>query len=54
MAADFTVTLRPGLHARNFLDQLDNDCNTIASPVKESSVRLSLDPGVSSIHAASL
>ncbi|XP_041050078.1 protein FAM13B-like isoform X1 [Carcharodon carcharias] len=54
VTADFTLTLRPDLHARNFLDQLDNDHNTIASAVKETSVRLSLDIGVSSIHAASM
>ncbi|XP_048459823.1 protein FAM13B isoform X2 [Rhincodon typus] len=54
VTADFTFTLRPGLHARNFLDQLDNDHNTIASTVKETSVRLSLDLGVSSMHAASM
>uniref|UniRef100_UPI00398E3932 protein FAM13B isoform X3 n=1 Tax=Pristiophorus japonicus TaxID=55135 RepID=UPI00398E3932 len=54
MTADFTVTLRPGLHARNFLDQLDNDHNTIASTVEETSVKLSLDLGVSSMHAASM
>ncbi|XP_051869698.1 protein FAM13B-like isoform X2 [Pristis pectinata] len=54
MAADFTVTLRPGLHARTFLDQLGNDHNTIASTVDETSVRLGLDLGVSSIHAASM
>ncbi|XP_043559498.1 protein FAM13B-like isoform X1 [Chiloscyllium plagiosum] len=54
VTADFTLTLRPDLHARNFLDQLDNDHNTIASTVKETSVRLSLDLGVSSMHAASM
>ncbi|XP_048398980.1 protein FAM13B-like isoform X2 [Stegostoma tigrinum] len=54
VTADFTLALRPGLHARNFLDQLDNDHNTIASTVKETSVRLSLDLGVSSMHAASM
>ncbi|XP_059845894.1 protein FAM13B-like [Hypanus sabinus] len=54
IATDFTVTLRPGLHARSFLDQLDNDHNTISTTVEETSVRLSLDLGVSSIHAASM
>ncbi|XP_067852372.1 protein FAM13B isoform X7 [Heptranchias perlo] len=54
MTADFTVTLRPGLHARNFLDQLDNDHNIIASTVEETSMKLSLDLGVSSMHAASM
>ncbi|XP_072368404.1 protein FAM13B isoform X2 [Scyliorhinus torazame] len=54
VTADFTLTLRPDLHARNFLDQLDNDHSTISSAVKETSVRLSLDLGVSSMHAASL
>ncbi|XP_078087083.1 protein FAM13B isoform X2 [Mustelus asterias] len=54
VTADFTLTLRPDLHARNFLDQLDNDHSTISSAVKETSVRLSLDLGVSSMHAASM
>ncbi|XP_038651698.1 protein FAM13B-like isoform X2 [Scyliorhinus canicula] len=54
VTADFTLTLRPGLHARNFLDQLDNDHSTISSAVKETSVRLSLDLGISSMHAASM
>ncbi|XP_069755122.1 protein FAM13B, partial [Narcine bancroftii] len=43
---------RPGFHAGNFLDHLDNDHNTIASTVEETSLRLDL--GVSSTHAASM
>uniref|UniRef100_A0A4W3HDT8 Family with sequence similarity 13 member B n=1 Tax=Callorhinchus milii TaxID=7868 RepID=A0A4W3HDT8_CALMI len=54
MTASFADTLKLGCHTRTFLDQLESEHDTIEHSGEETSAKLNLDLGASSIHAASM
>uniref|UniRef100_A0A8D0C2Q7 Family with sequence similarity 13 member A n=1 Tax=Salvator merianae TaxID=96440 RepID=A0A8D0C2Q7_SALMN len=52
---DFTVTVKPDLSTKSFLDQLEDDADGFVSPVDDRiASRSSQDMGLSNLHAASM